>query len=130
MPVPIYVSKNVYRSPVQLDVPVWKIVGDQLAGAGAIIVAKRSEADVLVVDRRSDFYKNTIKPEIQKFKRTHQRVAERAWVEQCMALNQFLGISVGDMEEEDARHQREDSFADEGEAPAAPKKKPGRPVGK
>lgn len=122
-PLFVYVSKNVLRDPDKLDVDMWRVVSDELSTIGAIIVTKRAEADILVVDQKSDFYQNTIKPEIKRHKRHHQRIAERSWVEQCVAQRKYLDLVAEDPD----RDEREDSFAEE---EAVEKPKTGRPIGK
>ena len=82
-PLIAWVSVNVQRHaheplPIDAQATVERI----LVNGGALLEAKRSKSDLLIIDRTTDFAKK-VQDERLKHQRTWQRLAEREWVEDC-----------------------------------------------
>lgn len=123
-PLRAWVSVNIVRSTNEDAHQAHAAVSELLAKGGALLVKKRAMADVFIVDPDSKFYK-TIKDERDKNGRTHQRLAERDWVEDCFANRTVAWRS--EREEAAANAQDEDSFGEEDVTSRG--KGPGRPTG-
>lgn len=130
-PVKTWVSINVIKRSHETPYTAQQNVSDSVEMHGALLVPKRSQADVLIVDRSTRFYQ-TIKDEIAQKGRTDQMVAERAWVDDCVRRG-GLSWKLDDHKASQPlaghtdKDSDEDSFA--GEDPMPKGKGPGRPTG-
>lgn len=92
-PITLYVSVNLRRHSSEEDPERVKAeIQAALARLGAIIVQKRSKADVLVVDRKALFFTEKIVGEVRRAKRTWQRFGERAWAEACVRDGRMMPL--------------------------------------
>lgn len=124
-PVKVWVSKNIVRHAGESPEQALANVIRDLESVGAITMAKRAYADVLIVDFKSKFYE-IVKRERQDHGRTWQKVVDRDWAESCLA-NKTTFLKAQNDEEaygSDGQH----SFVAE-EAPPV-RTGPGRPTGK
>lgn len=82
---------------------------------------KRALAELLVVDKTTNFYK-TVMAEKIKYKREWQRVVERDWIEECVKVGRMTWPPK----------EKEEREVDPMEREVAPSKGrgPGRPTGK
>ncbi len=100
-----------------------------------MIVTKRAQADVLIVNRNTSFYK-TVKDEKEKYQRHWQRLAERNWVESCAESGNLSWETVGEDIDREGEVEAEeedddvDSMAEDEDYHTNTKKRgQGRPVG-
>ena len=120
-PLRVWVSVNIHRA-LELDAhEAQAAVMTMLQRGGALIVEKRGQADVLVVDRHSQFFVQVIMAEIEKNGRTWQKLVERDWVEDCVKNGRMVWPRM----KNDDGH---DSMAED--EPLKEGKGPGRPTGK
>lgn len=91
-PLKVWVSKNVQRDVGEEAKDAYDNVVAQLESVGALAVAKRAHADVLIVDMASNFY-NTVKKEKEDNQRDWQKLAQRDWVEFCIT-NRTLQLAT------------------------------------
>lgn len=139
-PLKVWVSKNVQRDVNEEADVAYKKVVRQLESVGALSVIKRAHADVLVVDMASNFFQ-TVKKEKEENRRDWQKLAQRDWVDFCIANGTLqltthkeeegtqAGSETGGLEEVavDQNGDEVDSIMDEGSPVRAG---PGRPTGK
>jgi hypothetical protein len=93
LPVTVYVSVNLRRMRADEEPRVTKAaVEASLARLGALIVPKRSMADIMVVDRKTAFFIDKITSEVRKSGRTWQRFAERKWAEAVVREGRMLPL--------------------------------------
>lgn len=131
-PLKVWVSKNIERHDSETPDEALLNVTLQLEKAGAITVSKRAHADVLIVDTSSKFYQ-TVKAEKEKHGRTWQKLAQRDWVDFCIANKtlQWRTEQEGEAEGGTGEDPGQDSFGEEDPVrSAAEGKGPGRPTGK
>jgi hypothetical protein len=83
-PLKIWVSKNVNRRPDESPEDAHRNVVYDVESVGAITVAKRADSDVLVVDRQSKFFA-VVEREKEENQRDWQKLAQRDWVDFCLA---------------------------------------------
>jgi hypothetical protein len=83
-PLKVWVSKNVQRDVNEEAQVAYDKVVRQLESVGALAVAKRAHADVLVVDMASNFFQ-TVKKEKEENRRDWQKLAQRDWVDFCLS---------------------------------------------
>ncbi|RXK39654.1 hypothetical protein M231_03008 [Tremella mesenterica] len=84
-PLKVWVSVNLARMVNEMHgLEAQATVRKLLEYGGALSVDKRSSADVLVVDRDSNFFRTQIMPERERNGRFWQKVVERDWVEACV----------------------------------------------
>ncbi|ORX35269.1 hypothetical protein BD324DRAFT_632111 [Kockovaella imperatae] len=122
-PLRIWVSVNLHRASQERDAhEAQRQVQKQLLERGALIVVKRSMADILIVDRKSVFFSKIILRERQKYNRKTQRIVERDWVDDCIKSGKMVWPPT---EEEEGEV---DSMAEE--EPPKVGRGPGRPPGK
>jgi hypothetical protein len=137
-PLKIWVSKNIQRQAGESPLEAYQSVVNDLESAGAIIVPKRSHADVLIVDPASNFYSTVLK-EKEENQRDWQKLAERDWVEYCITNKEVRLMTMRDEEEDGSTedggvadsavnedYDELDSMLDE-ESPV--RNGPGRPTG-
>lgn len=130
-PLRTYVSVNIART-LNLDPKTNKAEMERrLACAGAIILKKRWNADLIILSKESEFFENVLEDKA-KYQRTWQRYAEVDWVDSVLSGGELLSIPDGDASDaeeqlESQRSQREDSFAAE---EVIDRVGPGRPTGK
>ncbi|KAL7424657.1 hypothetical protein Q5752_000341 [Cryptotrichosporon argae] len=124
-PLRTFVSLNVARSRVSENAEDARAaVVAQLERHGALVVTRRSHADLLIVEPHTRFFKDVLRPERARRGRLWQRFAERAWVDACIAKRELAwrktidGGGGGD--------EAYDSFAED---EPADRKGPGRPTG-
>ena len=122
-PLKIWVSVNINRHEKEAGPYIAQSnVQKALNEAGALIVERRATADLLVVDRKSAFFSNTVIKERQKYGRKWQRIVEREWVEDCVMRQRLTWPAT---EEDD---DEVDSMIEE--EPPRQGRGPGRPTGK
>lgn len=127
-PLLAWVSKNVHRVNGESALAAYDSVKTMLSKAGAIVIEKRAPADVLVVDAHSQFYL-TVKKERTAAGRDWQKLAERDWVEDCIAKGMLtIWQSESDLRKEGERESDNESMLDE--PVVGNGKGPGRPTGK
>ena len=123
-PLAVWVSVNIHR---QDDEPTAWIAQEnvrrEVMERGGIIMEKRGSAEILVVDRGSKFFKETIMREWSK-NRKGWRMVERDWVDSCVRS----GKITWPPREMDDDEDEPDSLAEE--AKPEPGRGPGRPTGK
>lgn len=139
-PMRVYVSLNIERSGKVTAQEGQAAMQRDLARVGAVIVAKRSDADLIIVDKKYAFYK-TIVGEKDRYNRTWQRLVEKDWVDDMLQsakmppLNgtakeaeeqpdEDVGENRRDEQDVASRANSEDSFAEED---VYEKPGPGRP---
>jgi len=139
-PLKVWVSKNVQRDVNEEADDAYKKVVRQLESVGALSVVKRAHADVLVVDMASNFFQ-TVKKEKEDNRRDWQKLAQRDWVDFCIANGTLQLTTPKDEEgtpagsetgeagevEVDQNGEEVDSMMDE-DSPV--RTGPGRPTGK
>lgn len=91
-PLKVWVSKNVERQAEENPEQAYQRVMDDVEAMGAIVVTKRANADVLVVDRLSKFYA-IVQKEKEDNHRDWQKLAQRDWVEFCRS-NKVLQLAT------------------------------------
>ncbi|WOO81653.1 uncharacterized protein LOC62_03G005176 [Vanrija pseudolonga] len=139
-PLLAYVSLNLQRTAREDAPSARAAVEEQLARHGALLVPHFSTAELVIVDRKTDFFKK-VDAAKKKHGRDWQRLGERFWVESCVAAREVMWATAHEVEEdevaakeeaerqeEEKRRQREDSFVEDDAAQY--KRGPGRPVGK
>jgi hypothetical protein len=82
-PLKVWVSKNVQRDVGEEPKDAYANVVSALESVGALVVERRAYADVLIVDRASNFYA-TVKREKEENQRDWQKLAQREWVDFCI----------------------------------------------
>lgn len=139
-PLLAYVSLNLQRTAREDAPSARAAVEEQLARHGALLVPHFSTAELVIVDRKTDFFKK-VDAAKKKHGRDWQRLGERFWVESCVSAQEVMWATAHEVEEdevaareeaerkeEERRRQREDSFVEEDMAQY--KRGPGRPAGK
>lgn len=112
-PLKAWVSVNVTRQSSDETAPeAQNAVMDMLVRGGALIVKKRAHADLLIVDRTTDFY-HKVAAEREQNGRMHQRLEERDWVKAAMASGKMAWVLEGE-EKEDGNEQAEGQGEGEG----------------
>ncbi|WVR03708.1 hypothetical protein IAU60_000703 [Kwoniella sp. DSM 27419] len=122
-PLKCWVSVNVNREEGESPESARDVVVAKLEAGGALNVAKRSQADVLVVDENSQFAKK-VHVEKKNNNRNWQRIVERDWVDGCWN-NKKITWRMSEAQEQEG----EDSMAGD-DTPYEKGKGPGRPTGK
>ncbi|KAL1410720.1 hypothetical protein Q8F55_001662 [Vanrija albida] len=144
-PLLAYVSLNVQRSAREDANGARAAVEEQLARGGALILPSFSTAELVILDRKTEFFRK-VDTAKKKHGRDWQRLGERSWVESCVAGRAVHWATAHEVDadeeearrerereeerrrEEQRRRQREDSFAEDDVAQH--KRGPGRPAGK
>lgn len=122
-PLRVWVSVNVHKT-VEPDAYAAKAaVTRMIEEGGGLVVEKRASADLLVVDRSTQFYQ-TVLHEHQKYGRDWQRFVERDWVENCVRKGKMAWPRRDEPAEGEV-----DSMAEDDPVPAKGHG-PGRPPGK
>ncbi|BEJ01607.1 hypothetical protein CcaverHIS631_0602890 [Cutaneotrichosporon cavernicola] len=92
-PVTVYVSVNLRRVRADEEPRATKTaVETALAKLGALVVPKRSMADIMVVDRKTSFFLDKITAEVRKSGRSWQRFAEREWADAVVREGRMLPL--------------------------------------
>jgi hypothetical protein len=122
-PLRVWVSVNVARREPESAEEARAVVTELLLRGGCLAVTKRAHADVLIVDRNTNFFR-TVQKEKEAGGRDWQRLAERDWVEATCEIKKVEWTGLGDEEGDD----EVDSMAED--MPMRGGKGPGRPTGK
>ncbi|ODN77126.1 hypothetical protein L202_05657 [Cryptococcus amylolentus CBS 6039] len=121
-PLRAYVSLNLLRNNGEEDGRAARHnCSRDLLLHGALIVSKRADADILVIEKSTEFYK-VAKAENKKAGRSWQRFVERSWVNGCLRTGKMGWRRAKHDQKEDSG---EESFGDE----PLVQRGPGRPVG-
>lgn len=97
-------------------------VQNQISRVGGLIVEKRANADLLIVDRNTDFYKTCLKEHLGAGRGSWQRFAERDWVDSCIRKGKLVWPAM------EVAQDDQDSMAEEDRPVKGTG--PGRPTGK
>ncbi|BEJ16894.1 hypothetical protein CspHIS471_0602950 [Cutaneotrichosporon sp. HIS471] len=93
LPVTVYVSVNLRRVRADEEPRATKAaVESALAKLGALVVPKRSMADIMVIDRKTSFFLDKITAEVRKSGRSWQRFAEREWADAVVRKGRMLPL--------------------------------------
>ncbi|WWD16386.1 hypothetical protein CI109_100812 [Kwoniella shandongensis] len=125
-PLRTWVSVNITREGGESPEDAQANCSKTLELGGALIVQKRAQADLLVVDESSQFAKK-VHEEKKKYGRDYQRIVERDWVDTCWKekkLSWRLPIKPDGENEDDGN----DSMLED-DVPVKTGKGPGRPTG-
>lgn len=122
-PLRAWVSVNIIRRTTETSQSAYVAVLDLLVRGGALIVYKRAQAELLVVDPQTTFY-HTVISEKEKFGRHYQKLVERDWVEDYFQSKQVSSWRTGN-----SRAKVDSGDESFGEEEMPPKKGPGRPAG-
>lgn len=125
-PLRFWVSINVKRDRAEPAEVAQAGIHAKLRRHGGLIVSKRSQADVLVVNRETEFYR-TVKKEIAAKGRHWQTTAEKEWVDACVAHRELLSATDVDLGLKQ-RSLSVESVTSEDDVRIG--RGPGRPVGK
>lgn len=124
-PLKVWISVNLHRHTNETAQMAQAETVRNVELHGGLKVTKRSQADLLIVDPESQFYRTQIMPERVKAGRAAwQRVGEREWVEACIRDGLLEWRTI----EETEGDKEVDSMAEDEPVPAG--KGPGRPTGK
>ncbi|EJT48394.1 hypothetical protein A1Q1_02677 [Trichosporon asahii var. asahii CBS 2479] len=126
-PLRFWVSINVKRDRAEPAEIAQACIQAKLRRHGGLIVSKRSQADVLVVNRETEFYR-TVKKEIADKGRHWQTTAEKEWVDACIAGRELLSATDVDLGLKTQRSPSVESVTSEEDVRIG--KGPGRPVGR
>ncbi|TYJ55567.1 hypothetical protein B9479_003717 [Cryptococcus floricola] len=121
-PLRAYVSLNLLKDKGEDGQPAARqSCSRDLLLHGALIVSKRADADIIVIDKTTKFYKDA-KAENKKAGRSWQRFVERSWVR--------ASLRTGKIAYWRAKHDQEENSGEEsfGDEPLV-QRGPGRPVG-
>lgn len=129
-PLKAWISINVMRVSGETPLEAKEAVTAALETHGALEVTKRSAADLLIVDVHSAFYK-TVLDERDANQRTHQRIAERDWLQTCFAENKLSWLNGREAKQQEAGEAGDVSDTDSmaRESPSSRQRGPGRPTG-
>lgn len=125
-PLRFWVSINVKRDRAEPAEVAQAGIQAKLRRHGGLIVSKRSQADILVVNRETEFYR-TVKKEIADKGRHWQTTAEKEWVDACIAARELLSATDVDL---GLKPQRSPSVESSEEDDVRIGRGPGRPAGK
>ena len=124
-PLKVWVSVNLHRHTGESAQTAQAETIRKVELHGGLKVTKRSQADLLIVDPESQFYRTQIMPERVKAGRAAwQKVGEREWVEACIRDGVLEWRTIQETEEDN----EVDSMAEDDPIPEG--KGPGRPTGK
>ncbi|KAK8861691.1 hypothetical protein IAR55_002514 [Kwoniella newhampshirensis] len=122
-PLRTWVSVNITREGGETPEGAQANCSKRLELGGAVIVQKRAQADLLIVDESSQFAKK-VHMEKKKYGRDWQRIVERDWVDTCWKERK-LSWRLPKGDDQDSGN---DSMMEE-DVPARKGKGPGRPTG-
>lgn len=126
-PIRFWVSLNVKRDRAEPAEVAQAMMQAKLRRHGGIIVTKRSQADILIVNRETDFFR-IIKKEIAEKGRDWQTLAEKDWVDACIQQGELLTTTDVDLGLKRPRSPSVESFSRDDDVGRIARG-PGRPTG-
>lgn len=125
-PLRFWVSINVKRDRAEPAEVAQAGIQAKLRRHGGLIVTKRSQADILVVNRETEFYR-TVKKEIAAKGRHWQTTAEKDWVDACIRARELLSATDVDL---GLKRSPSTESVDSSDEEITIGRGPGRPAGK
>lgn len=95
-PLRFWVSINVKRDRAEPAEVAQGAIQAKLRRHGGLVVTKRSQADILVVNKETEFYR-TVTKEIADKGRHWQTTAEKEWVDACIRRRELLSATDVDL---------------------------------